>query len=95
MFGGKILYYSPTMIFRFPYEKLGFTNEEWTDMPNVVKRNIRDYYLNGRDRQATKDFAFYDTDFSIRRMEKLYNLRNRPVIVFRSFDFTLTDFPCE
>lgn len=76
------------MFFDFPYQRAGFSDKEWSLIPSGVKRIIRDYYLNGKDKAATEKYCFYETDFRIRRVEKHYGLDRRPRIAIRAAEFS-------
>lgn len=77
------------MLYEIPYWKMGFTDSEWDEMSATAKRIIRDFVLNGRSLEETEKFCFYETDFSIRRTVKKYNILNRPALVIRAEDLCL------
>ena len=66
------------MIFRFDYLALGFQEEEWDAIPRTDKLIIRDYEINGRDSWQASLFGYYETDDSVRKAIKRYDLKSRP-----------------
>lgn len=77
------------MFFNFPYESIGFSEEEWEDVSRTDKLIIRDFYLNGCDKDQTMLFGFYETDRKVRTAIKKYNLPQRvhPQLSVAMFNF--------
>ena len=68
------------MFFHFPYQKIGFSEEEWEKIPRNDRCVIRDYYLNGRNIRETTTYGFYETPWTIRKVIRIYKLKKRPQI---------------
>ena len=77
------------MFFDLDNNKLGFDNYNWAMMPKGDRRIIRDYVLNGFDRDETLLYGFYDTMYQVRRVEKDYNLEERPRVQVSYGDFAI------
>lgn len=77
------------MFHHFDYFRYGFTDEEWDEIPRVDKVIIRDYALNGGDRDQTMWYGYYETIYQVRKAEKEYHLDRRPKIHFSYTDFNL------
>lgn len=68
------------MIFNFPFEDVGFDEEEWETIPRGDRCIIRDFHLNGGDTDQTAMFGYYETDRQIRKAVNMYHLRARPLL---------------
>lgn len=78
------------MFFALPIQRLGFTQEKWENMPGGHRRLIRDYVLNGNDREATMLYGEYESDYQIRKVEHIYNLRKMPRLQLSMADFCIS-----
>lgn len=58
-------------------------------MTSGAKRITRDFYLNNRSVEDTESYMYFDTDFSVRRTVKKYNLQHRPPIIVRADELCL------
>lgn len=61
----------------FPYLLLGFSEEEWFDVPRTDKVIIKDWFIFRGNIEGVMRENFYETDFKIRRARDRYSLRNR------------------
>ena len=77
------------MFYYFPYHAVGFDDETWEAMPRVERVIVRDWYLNGRDRRQTTTYGEYDTPFQVGKVERKYNLHQRPFLRIQTADFHL------
>lgn len=75
------------MFLRFPFHDIGFSDDEWEELPRGDRVLIRDYYLNGKDSEQTLLYAEYDTAYQVRKIERRYELKSRPEIHFVLSDF--------
>lgn len=66
------------MFFVFPFQKLGFTEDQWEGMPRNDRVIIRDFELNNRDVDQTMFYDYYETSSKIRKVINRYNLKSRP-----------------
>ncbi len=79
------------MFYRVPHTALGFSEDEWDTMNRGDRVIIRDYYLNGGDREQTSLYCEYDTIYQVRKVERKYNLEQRPKLVIRFTNFQLVE----
>lgn len=73
-----------TMFPCFPFCKIGFNAEEWLDIPRNDRVLIRDWYMCDRDETHTTIWDEYESEWTIRKTVRLYDLENRPVVQFDS-----------
>lgn len=79
------------MLYELPFWHLNFTQEEWNAIPRGNRTLIRDFILNGYNREKTLLYNEYETDFQLRTVEKKYNLHNRPRVIVRASDLCLAE----
>lgn len=79
------------MFYRFPYIAVGFSDEEWEGMPRGHRVLIRDWYLNGRDRDQTLLYDEFDTYSQVWRIEKKYKLKERPIVKINVWDLNVPE----
>ena len=77
------------MFWMLPYQKVGFSEEEWENIPRGDRCIIRDYYLNDCDREETLKYSYYQTMHQVRMVERKYDLESRPLLSIRIEELTL------
>ena len=85
----RILLPKQKMLFDFNFKEVGFSDEEWEEIPRTSKCVIRSYYLNGRDKEETMLYEFLQTDWKVRQTINRYHLKERPVPRISLADFCL------
>lgn len=77
------------MFLDFRHRDLGFSDEEWEDMPRTHKVLIRDFALNGYDDIRTVLYDSYESDYELNKVKRVYQLSRRPRVQFSVQDFTI------
>lgn len=65
------------MFLNFDHTVVDFTEDEWESVSRVDKTIIREWFLNGRDNDQTMLSLYYETDKSIWKTVKGYDLKKR------------------
>ena len=78
-----------SMYSSFPYYKIGFDAESWLDIPRNDRVLIRDWYMCDCDETHTTIWDEYDSEWTINKTIRTYNLETRPVV---HFDYTTMTF---
>ena len=79
------------MFWSLDYHALNFTDSEWDSMSRIDKVTIRDYVLNGYDREQTTIYNDYASIFQVRKVERQYDLERRPRMELSLAQFHLPD----
>jgi hypothetical protein len=76
------------MLPAFPFYKIGFNAEEWLDIPRNDRVLIRDWYMCDMDETHTTIWDEYESEWTINKAKRLYNLETRPVVHFEATTMT-------
>ena len=70
------------MLRDFPFEEMGFSEEEWWDIPRPYRCIIRDWCLFDGNEGMIVEWEGYQSDSSIRFADNCYHLSKRPKASF-------------
>ena len=83
-----MIFNQPSLFSAFPFFKIGYSAEEWLDIPRNDRVLIRDWYMLDRDETATTVWDEYESEWTIRKVIRTYDLEARPKLHFESTTLT-------